>query len=88
MTERLVTIINRAGMHLRPAGILVKAIKDYKANIYFEKGNTRINAKSVMGIVTLAAGYGTELRIIAEGEDEEEAIETIIRLFQSKFEEE
>ena len=88
MTERQVTIINRAGMHLRPAGVLVKAIKDFNSNIYFEKGSTRINAKSVMGIVTLAAGYGTELRIIAEGEDEKEAVETIARLFESKFEEE
>jgi len=88
MTERAVTIINRAGMHLRPAGVLVKAIKDYQANIYFEKGSTRINAKSVMGIVTLAASYGTELKIIAEGEDEEAAVETIVHLFESKFEEE
>ena len=88
MTERLVTIINRAGMHLRPAGVIVKAIKDYKATISFEKGSTRINAKSVMGIVTLAASFGTELKIIAEGEDEEQAVETIVRLFLSKFEEE
>jgi len=88
MTEQVVTISNRAGIHARPAAVLVQAAKDYKANIYFEKGKDRINAKSIMGILTLAAAYGTELAIIAEGEDEKEAVETIARLFESKFEEE
>ncbi|MCL2320358.1 MAG: HPr family phosphocarrier protein [Treponema sp.] len=88
MTEKMVKIINRAGIHARPAAVLVQAAKDYKANIYFEKGKDRINAKSIMGILTLAAAYGTELAIIAEGEDEKEAVETIARLFESKFEEE
>jgi phosphocarrier protein len=87
MTEQIVTITNRAGMHARPAAILVQAVKDFKANIFFEKGGDRINAKSIMGILTLAASYGTELKILAEGEDEKQAVETIIRLFESKFEE-
>ena len=88
MTEQVVTIINRAGIHARPAAVLVQASKDYSSNIYFEKGQDRINAKSIMGILTLAATYGTELKIVAEGDDEKEAVETIARLFESKFEEE
>ena len=88
MTESLVKVINRAGVHARPAAVLVQAAKDFKANIYIEKGNNRINAKSIMGILTLAAAYGTELKIIAEGEDEKEAVEAILRLFETKFEEE
>ena len=88
MTEQVVIISNRAGIHARPAAVLVQAAKDYKANIYFERGRDRINAKSIMGILTLAAAYGTEIRIIAEGEDEKEAVETIARLFETKFEEE
>ena len=87
MTEQVITISNRAGIHARPAAVLVQAAKDYKANIYFEKGRDRINAKSIMGILTLAATYGTELKIIAEGEDEKQAVEAIARLFESKFEE-
>jgi phosphocarrier protein len=87
MTEQSVTIINRAGIHARPAAFLVQVAKDFKANIYFEKGRDRINAKSIMGILTLSATYGTELKIIAEGEDEEQAVEAMIRLFESKFEE-
>jgi phosphocarrier protein len=88
MTEQTVTIINRAGIHARPAAVLVQSAKDFSSNIYFEKGKDRINAKSIMGILTLAATYGTELKIIAEGEDEEQAVQAIVRLFQSKFEEE
>ena len=88
MIERMITIINRAGIHLRPAGVLVNAIKNLNANVYLEKRTERINAKSIMGIVTLLAQYGEELKIIAEGEEEEKAVETIVRLIETKFEEE
>jgi phosphocarrier protein len=88
MTEKTVTVINRAGVHARPSALLVQTTKNFKSNIYIEKSNDRINAKSIMGIITLGASYGTELKIIAEGEDEETAVETISRLFESKFEEE
>jgi len=87
MTEKLIVISNRAGIHARPAAVLVQAAKDFKSNVYFEKGSDRINAKSIMGILTLAATYSTELKIIAEGEDEEKAVETIAHLFETKFEE-
>ncbi|MCL2245452.1 MAG: HPr family phosphocarrier protein [Treponema sp.] len=88
MTERTVTVINRAGIHARPSAILVQNTKNFKSNIYIEKKGYRINAKSIMGIITLGASYGTELKLIAEGEDEEAAVEALIRLFESKFEEE
>ena len=88
MTEQVITISNRAGIHARPAAILVQASKDFKASIYFEKGTEKINAKSIMGILTLAAAYGTKLKITAEGEDEKQAVETLVRLFQTNFEEE
>ena len=88
MTEQVVKIINRAGIHARPAAVLVNSIKDLNANVYLEKGADRINAKSIMGILTLLATYGTELTVIAEGEEEAEAVETIVRLIETKFEEE
>ena len=87
MTERIVKIINRAGMHARPAAVLVQMAKDFKSSIFFEKGQDRINGKSIMGILTLAAAYGTELKVIAEGEDEVEAVNAIAGLFEAKFEE-
>ena len=88
MTEKIITIQNRAGIHARPAALLVQATKDFKCNIFFEKGTDRINAKSIMGIMTLGAFYGTEIKIIADGEDEAAAVEIMVRLFESKFEEE
>jgi len=88
MTEKNITVINRAGIHARPAALLVQTIKNFKSNIYIEKNSDKINAKSIMGIITLGAAYGTILKIIADGEDEVFAVETICRLFESKFEEE
>ena len=88
MTERLVTVINRAGIHARPSALLVQTTKNFTSNIYIEKGTDRINAKSIMGIITLGAAYGTELKVITEGEDEEIAADAVVRLFESKFEEE
>ena len=88
MVEQSITISNRAGIHARPAALLVQTTKDFKCNIYFEKGRDRINAKSIMGIITLGAAFGTEIKIVAEGEDEQTALDTLVRLFESKFEEE
>jgi phosphocarrier protein len=88
MTEKFVTVVNRAGIHARPSALLVETTKNFISNIYFEKGADRINAKSIMGIITLGAAYGTELKIIAEGEDEIAAVDTLARLFESKFQEE
>jgi len=88
MTERTIKVINRAGIHARPSALLVQTTKNFNSNIYIEKGTDRINAKSIMGIITLGAAYGTELKIIAEGDDEEAAVEALIKLFNSKFEEE
>ena len=88
MAERIVKVINRAGIHARPSALLVQTTKNFISNIYLEKGTDRINAKSIMGIITLGAAYGTEINIIAEGEDEETAVETLVKLFESKFEEE
>ncbi|MDR1868382.1 MAG: HPr family phosphocarrier protein [Treponema sp.] len=88
MVEKFVTVLNRAGIHARPSALLVQTTKNFKSNVYIEKGSDRINAKSIMGIITLGAAYGAELKIIAEGEDETYAVNTLVRLFESKFEEE
>ena len=88
MTVQTIVIQNRAGIHARPAAMLVQETKNFSCAIFFEKGNDRINAKSIMGIITLGAAYGTEIKIIAEGEDEQDAVTALVRLFESKFEEE
>jgi phosphocarrier protein len=87
MTEQKVMVTNRAGIHARPAALIVQKIKDYKCSVYISRENEKINAKSIMGVITLVASYGTELTISAEGEDEALAVQALVSLFESKFEE-
>ncbi|MDR2658585.1 MAG: HPr family phosphocarrier protein [Spirochaetaceae bacterium] len=88
MVEKIIKVVNRAGIHARPASLIVGLTKDFKSSIYFEQDSNRINAKSILGIITLGAVYNSEIKIIAEGEDEHEAADRLLRLFASKFEEE
>ncbi len=87
MLEKMTVIKNRAGIHARPAALIVQTAGKFKSKISLQKGDDCINAKSIMGIITLGAGFETEIRIIADGEDESEAVEAIDRLFQNRFEE-
>ncbi len=88
MVEKIITIKNRAGIHARPAALLVETASRFAASILLEKDGEQINSKSIMGILTLAATYNTPIKIIADRSDEEEAVQTISRLFENKFEEE
>jgi phosphocarrier protein HPr len=87
MVERTVTIKNRAGMHARPAALLVKTAASFASKIFIEKDSERVNAKSIMGVITLGATYDTPLRVLAEGPDELQALDAIEKLFENKFEE-
>ena len=87
MTERIVTIRNRAGMHARPAALLVKTASAFKAQIFIEKDGERINGKSIMGVITLGATYNSQLTVIADGPDEAAALDALERLFENRFEE-
>ncbi len=88
MKEQIITITNRAGIHARPAAMIVQTANKYKAKIFLEKETTRINAKSIMGIITLGAGFNSHIKIMADGDDESEAVQAIALLFENKFEEE
>jgi phosphocarrier protein len=88
MVEKNVTVENRAGIHARPSALLVQTTKNFKSKIFFERGTDRIDAKSIMGIITLGAAYKTVIKIIADGEDEKAAVDALVKLFESKFEEE
>ena len=59
MVERIVTIRNRAGMHARPAALLVKTASEFESQIFIEKDSERVNGKSIMGVITLGATYNT-----------------------------
>lgn len=88
MKQETVTIKNRAGIHARPSALIVKTANEYNSEIFLELDDMRINAKSIMGIITLGANYKSIIQVIAEGEDEEEAVTAIVRLFENRFEEE
>jgi phosphocarrier protein HPr len=88
MIERLITIKNKSGLHARPAAIIVQKANEYRSDIFFEKGDDRVNAKSIMGVMMLAAAEGSTLKIVASGEDEKEALEHISRLLESDIDKE
>lgn len=88
MVSKEVVIKNRAGIHARPAAMIVQTANEFDSQIFLEKDDNRINSKSIMGIITLGASYNSKLLVVAEGEDEAEAVEAIARLFENRFEEE
>ncbi len=85
MVERMVTIKNRAGMHARPAALLVKTASSFTAQVFIEKDSERVNGKSIMGVITLGATFNTPLKIIADGPDEAQAVDALERLFENRF---
>ena len=88
MTTRNVTILNRAGIHARPASLIVQTAQQFDSSIWIEKEDVKINAKSIMNILTLGATFQTELIISAEGSDEDDAVAELSQLFDNKFKEE
>ncbi|MDR0644121.1 MAG: HPr family phosphocarrier protein [Treponema sp.] len=86
--ERTIIVSNRSGLHARPSAMVVQLLKDFKANVFIECGSEIVNAKSIMGLLTLGASYKSYLKVTAEGEDAEQALDAIANLFDSKFEEE
>jgi phosphocarrier protein len=88
MIEKHVTVKNRAGIHARPAALIVQTAGKYESQVYISRDSQQINAKSIMGIITLGAAYDTKLVISADGPDEQEAVDALVRLFENRFEEE
>ncbi len=85
---REVVVQNRNGLHARPAAMLVKISSRFRSEIWVEKDGERVNGKSIMGLMMLAAGKGSKLNLIAEGADAEKALEEIGTLIESRFGEE
>lgn len=86
--EKQVTILNKTGLHARPAAEFVKTASKFTSEISLLKDDKVINAKSIIGVMSLAASRGTVLTIKAEGPDAAEAIEALVSLIESKFGEE
>jgi len=83
-----VTLKNKVGLHARPAALFVQTAKKFKSNIKVIKGDLEANAKSILEVLSLGAEYNDEIFIEAVGEDEEEALKTLVDLVNNKFGEE
>jgi phosphocarrier protein len=82
-----VTIINKLGIHARPAALFVKTANRFACDIYVEKDGEKVNGKSIMGLMMLAAGPGSKLTVHADGKDAQAAIAEIETLIKRKFDE-
>jgi phosphocarrier protein HPr len=85
MTQQSVRVTNRLGMHARPAALFVSHASKFKSEIFLEKNGLKVNGKSIMGVMMLAAEQGSELIVYANGEDEQEAVRTLVQLIDSGF---
>lgn len=81
------TVTNKLGIHARPAAMFVKTANRFECDVFVEKDGERVNGKSIMGLMMLAAGPGSKLMIFAEGEDAARAVVEIEALLKRKFDE-
>ncbi|MFO7766454.1 MAG: HPr family phosphocarrier protein [Pelovirga sp.] len=88
MQKRQFTIINRLGLHARAAALLVKTASRFSSEVTLHKEDVEVNGKSIMGILLLAAPKGSELMVVTDGTDEEQAMQEIGKLIEDGFGEE
>lgn len=86
MASKTVKIANKLGLHARPSAKVVQTATKFKSEITLEKDGLEVNGKSIMGVMMLAAEMGSEVKIIARGEDEAEALQALAEVIGSKFE--
>jgi phosphotransferase system HPr (HPr) family protein len=85
MVEQEVTLTNETGLHARPASLFVQTAEDFSSQIKVIRGEEEVNAKSIMGIMSLGVEQKTKFTIRAEGEDEEKAVSTLVDLVENEF---
>ena len=82
---RDVVVQNRYGIHARPAALLVKTASRFACEIFIEKNGVKVNAKSIMGLLTLEGNHGAQLQLHATGTDASEALDALVELFERRF---
>ena len=85
MYEKKATIMKQIGLHARPATFLIQKANEFKSSIWIEKDERRVNAKSLLGVLSLGVAQGVTINIIADGTDETEAVNTLCELINSDF---
>jgi phosphocarrier protein HPr len=86
--QKDVVLLNRLGLHIRPAAQFTKIAARYKSDVFLVRDGMRVNAKSIMGVMMLAAGQGTQLTMECIGEDEAQLCAELVNLIENKFNEE
>jgi phosphocarrier protein len=85
MIRTSVTISNKLGLHARASAKLTKTASGFRSEVFISRGDRRVNAKSIMGVMMLAAGLGVDVEIDATGDDEQAAINAVVALVEDKF---
>jgi len=85
MLKRKVQVLNQEGLHARPSASLVKLASRFESDFFIQLRGYKVNGKSILGVMTLAAECGAELELIVDGKDEEKAMDKIVELFENNF---
>ncbi len=85
MFVKEVQVQNHVGLHARPATFFIQKANEFKSSIWVEKEERRVNAKSLLGVLSLGIVGGTNIKIIADGSDEQRAVEALVKLIESGF---
>ncbi len=85
MFTQEVTVNNEVGLHARPATYFIQKANEFKSGIWVEKEERRVNAKSLLGVLSLGIVKGTNIALIADGSDEKEAVDALVSLIQNNF---
>ena len=85
MYNKTATIMKQVGLHARPATFLIQKANEYKCSLWIEKDERRVNAKSLLGVLSLGVAKGNTINIIGDGDDEKEAVDAIVKLIDSDF---
>lgn len=88
MIERTFTVLNKMGLHARPAAAMVTALQKFESEVLIRKDDQEVDGKSIMGILTLTAEYGSKLTILAEGPDEQAVMDNMTQFFNDQVHEE
>ena len=87
MCNKEVTVNNKVGLHARPATFFIQKANEYKSSIWVEKDDRRVNAKSLLGVLSLGIVGGATIKVIADGSDEQDAVDGLVALVESGFDE-
>lgn len=85
--EKVLVVQNKMGIHARPAAMIVRLTSKFRGEVFFDKDDEQVNGKSIMGLMMLAAGRGSKIRVQAQGPEAEQLIKELEALFERKFDE-